>query len=196
VAKDNLDQALSSFRASGGAAEVEINWKPFFIDPSTDAKGEDYTTYCRRRWGGDGWTSSLPGKREGRKFANWKFWPNTLQASRLIHRAGVVGGWELQHKAKGLVFQLIYEDGANISVLDTLIKAAAQLGIEDGEAYLRSEEDVALMRTQAREASRMGISGVPYFVCYNSEKEDEDPVTLSGAQPPKAFLQCITRLAA
>ncbi len=28
----------------------------------------------RRRWGSDGWTHSLPGKREGRKFANWKTW--------------------------------------------------------------------------------------------------------------------------
>lgn len=57
---------------------MEINWKPFFIDPSTKAGGEDYMAYCKRRWGGDGWTGSLPGKREGRKFSNWRIWPNVL----------------------------------------------------------------------------------------------------------------------
>ena len=32
----------------------------------------------------------------------------TLHASRLIHKAGEVGGWELQHKAKALVFKNMY----------------------------------------------------------------------------------------
>jgi hypothetical protein len=31
VAKDNLDAALSSFQASGGAGEVEVNWKVYFM---------------------------------------------------------------------------------------------------------------------------------------------------------------------
>lgn len=75
-----------------------MNWKPFFIDPSTKAEGEDYKAYCRRRWGGDGWTNSLPGKREGSKFQNWKVWPNTLLAVRLLHLAEEKGGWQLQHK--------------------------------------------------------------------------------------------------
>lgn len=174
---------------------MKVNWKPFFIDPSTKANGEDYMAYCRRRWGGDGWTMGLPGKRDGRKFTNWKIWPNTLHASRLIHRAGVVGGWELQHKAKGVIFRLIYEDGANISVLDTLLAAAEELGIADAEAYLKSDQDVDLMKKMAREASRMGISGVPFFVVYKSGDDESEPITLSGAQPSKAFLQCMTALA-
>jgi len=174
-----------------------VNWKPFFIDPSTKSGGEDYTAYCRRRWGGDGWTGSLPGKRDGRKFTNWKIWPNTLHATRLIHRAGVVGGWQLQHKAKALVFQMIYENGENVSTLEALLAAAEELGIPNAEAYLQSDEDVALVQKQAREASRSGISGVPFFVVYKSDEGDcADPITLSGAQPPKAFLQCMKTLAA
>ena len=35
-------QALSTYRASGGDAVVEINWRPFFIDQSTAPDGEDY----------------------------------------------------------------------------------------------------------------------------------------------------------
>ena len=55
------------------------------IDPSTDADGEDYHEYCRRRWGGDGWTRSLraKGKQVGANFANWKYWPNTNKAHQV-----------------------------------------------------------------------------------------------------------------
>lgn len=88
-----------------------INWHSFFIDPNTRADGEDYKAYNRRRWGSDGWTNSLPGKSDGSKFANWKVWPNTVHASRLIRLAGQRGGWELQHRAKGVIFRMIYEDG-------------------------------------------------------------------------------------
>ena len=195
VAKDNLDATLDKFRASGGAAEVEINWKPFFIDPGTKATGEDYLAYCRRRWGGDGWTMSLPGKSQGTKFKGWKVWPNTLHAARLIHRAGVIGGWAMQHKAKGIIFRLVYEDGANVSEMKTLVAAAAEIGIPDAKAYLESDEDMVLVQKQAREASRMGITGVPFFVAYNSKEEEAEPITLSGAQPPKAFAQCLAALA-
>lgn len=81
-------------------------------------------------------------------------------------------------------------------MLETLCEAARQLGIEGVEGYLSSDDDVQLMHTQAREASRMGISGVPFFVCYRSDDEDNEPLTLEGAQPPKAFLASIKRLSA
>ena len=88
-----------------------------------------------------------------------------------------------------------YEDGANVSELETLIKIAAELGIPNAETYLTSEEDIVLVQKQAREASGMGISGVPFFVAYNSADDSSEPVTMSGAQPPKAFVQCIRQLA-
>ena len=72
------------------------------------------------------------------KHACRKIWPNTLHASRLIHKAGEVGGWELQHKAKGLIFDKIYESGSNVSELEALLAVAAELGIPDAEAYLTS----------------------------------------------------------
>mmetsp|Transcript_429 Transcript_429/g.1075 ORF Transcript_429/g.1075 Transcript_429/m.1075 type:complete len:190 (+) Transcript_429:88-657(+) len=177
------------------ASEVVINWKPFFIDPGTKEDGEEYMAYNRRRWGGDGWTNSLPGKREGDKFTNWKVWPNTINAARLIHRAGEVGGWQLQDKAKGMMFRLCYEEGKNVSDLDVLVEAASELGIPDAAEYLRSDKGRNDVVKQAREASRMGIGGVPFFVCYN-EADDSEPVTFSGAQPAKTIAKILKQLAA
>jgi predicted DsbA family dithiol-disulfide isomerase len=88
---------------------------------------------------------------------------------------------------------MIYENGENVSTLDALVAAAEQLGIPNAAAYLQSDEDVALVQKQAREASRAGISGVPFFVVYKSDEDDAEPITLSGAQPPKAFLQVCIR---
>mmetsp|Transcript_37603 Transcript_37603/g.77251 ORF Transcript_37603/g.77251 Transcript_37603/m.77251 type:complete len:154 (-) Transcript_37603:21-482(-) len=149
--------------------------------------------YNRRRWGSDGWTYSLPGKRDGSKFRNWKVWPNTLHASRLIHLAGERGGWELQHKAKGLVFELIYERGENASDLKVLVNAAKELGLEGAEGYLTSGEGVSEVKREAKEASRAGIGGVPFFVVYQAG-DSADPITFSGAQPVKTFLQCLKQL--
>jgi len=173
-----------------------VNWKPFFIDPSTKAEGEDYKAYCRRRWGGDGWTNSLPGKREGSKFQNWKVWPNTLLAVRLLHLAEEKGGWQLQHKAKGRLFELIYESGENVSDLSVLVKLANELGLEGAEEYLRSAEGEREVKVMAREASRSGIGGVPFFQVYRPDDADREPVGFSGAQPVKTFLKALKHFSA
>jgi hypothetical protein len=50
---------------------------------------------------------SLPGRREGAKFVNWRIWPNTVLSSRLIDLAGKRGGWQMQHRAKGIIFRMV-----------------------------------------------------------------------------------------
>jgi predicted DsbA family dithiol-disulfide isomerase len=52
-----------------------------------------------------------------------------------------------------------------VSDIATLEEAASELGIEGAGEYLRSEEGKREVMTEAREGSRMGISGVPFFIC-------------------------------
>jgi predicted DsbA family dithiol-disulfide isomerase len=52
-----------------------------------------------------------------------------------------------------------------VSDLATLEEAALELGIEGASEYLRSEEGKKEVMIEAREGSRMGISGVPFFIC-------------------------------
>lgn len=60
--------------------------EPYMIDVNTKKDGEDYMAYNVRRWGGDGWTHSMrtSSKKDGCKFSDWKIWPNTLNAHKLI----------------------------------------------------------------------------------------------------------------
>ena len=130
----------------------------------------------------------MAGKKDGLEFKNWKTWPNSLHCHRLIHLAGVQKGPEGQGRAKDVLFRMIYEDGLNVSDVDTLIQAAKELGLEGSEGYLKSTRDVDLILSEdSRAKTQMRISGVPYFAI-SGDGEDKRTVSLSGAQATEKFL--------
>lgn len=63
-----------------------VEWRPFQIDPGTKASDETVSEYCRRRWGGAGWTDHLKqeGRKDNAKFNDWQWWPSTLKARQLV----------------------------------------------------------------------------------------------------------------
>lgn len=192
VGKARLDKAIQKFTD----ASITVNWHPYIIDKNTAPQGEDYMAYNTRRWGSDGWTRSLrkAGQQDGLEFKNWKTWPNSLHGHRLIHLAGTQKGPEGQAKAKDLLFRMIYEDGKNVSDVDTLIEAAKELGLEGGEDYLKSSCDVNLVLSEDSHAkSHMKISGVPYFVISSDDKQKK-AVSLSGAQGTEQFLAAFSHV--
>lgn len=192
VGKACLDKAIQKFTD----ASITVNWHPYIIDKNTAPQGEDYMAYNTRRWGSDGWTRSLrkAGQQDGLEFKNWKTWPNSLHGHRLIHLAGTQKGPEGQAKAKDLLFRMIYEDGKNVSDVDTLIEAAKELGLKGGEDYLKSSCDVNLVLSEDSHAkSHMKISGVPYFVISSDDKQKK-AVSLSGAQGTEQFLAAFSHV--
>ena len=73
---------------------------------------EDYAAYNRRRWGGDGWTQSLRrrGATVGTPFADWRVWPNTLRAHRLMRLAGP----ERNNAMKTALFEACYGESPDV----------------------------------------------------------------------------------
>ena len=89
---------------------------------------------------------------------------------------------------------MIYEDGLNVSDVNTLIQAAVELGLEGSEDYLKSTRDVDLVLSEdSRAKSQMKISGVPYFVI-SSDGEHKRTVSLSGAQGTEQFVMAFSRV--
>jgi len=181
---------------------IEIEWKPYQIDPGTKEEGEEYLAYNRRRWGGDGWTGSLrrAGRKVGANFANWKWWPNTGKAHQLVGFA----------KEKGIdtslcnqvLFEACYEEGQNLSLVDTLVELGVQkLGLSNFESELRTylSEGSGSRRVQkeiSQGRDQYRIRGVPFFVVgLQPQSADVRPYGFSGAQPPDAFLQIFQELA-
>ncbi|GAQ93220.1 hypothetical protein KFL_013690010 [Klebsormidium nitens] len=190
VGKARLDQAIRNveMRSAGKPLKVEVAWHPYMIDLGTNPAGEDYLAYNKRRWGSGGWTQSLRGSgaRNGLKFKDWNHWPNTLHAHRLVDLASSVGKGP---EAEDVLFRRTYELGQNVSSLDVLIEAGQELDLPGVEEYLRSDQGLAEVKQQDRDAkSRMQIRSVPYFVL-------QQEYALSGAQDVKTFQEAIERAA-
>lgn len=155
------------------------------IDPATKPEGEEYLAYNRRRWGSDGWTQSLrsKGQKVGAPFADWRTWPNTLNAHRLMLHASILypGRPSLQHQLKGALFEACYEKGENISDLSCLVAVAeaCEMDVASARSYLQSHEGKDEVVRECRKASSSGVSGVPYFYV-NGDAVDR-PYGFSGA---------------
>lgn len=177
VGKARLDKAIERLKldAAYQDSQVLVNWHPYMIDVNTNNLGEEYLAYNQRRWGSDGWTSSLrrSAAKDGLQFKNWQWWPNTLHAHRLVLLADSVGkGGEAKQK----LFKMTYEEGLNISDLEVLCAAADQLGISGGRDYLMSDRGKEEVIKQDRAAkSERKIGSVPYFTINGTD-------SFSGAQ--------------
>lgn len=187
-----------------------MSYKPYMIDPGTNQDGEDYTAYCRRRWGGDGWTHSLRdrGRQMGLRFGNWAWWPNTLNAHRLCvyldeldsGRADLSAA-EKEKRALDLMkkyYELTYERGLNISTPEGAALALEELGLaksKDAVVWLEQgggKREVAQADRFAK--NDMDVHGVPLFEISDAAGA-RPPVQLSGAQPASAFANAFRRVA-
>jgi predicted DsbA family dithiol-disulfide isomerase len=181
---------------------VEVEWRPFVIDPGTDPDGEDLEAYCARRWGGSGWTRHL--RREGRKsganFADWRWWPSTWKVHQFVEYGKEFHGDDTDaHRLKSVLFEALYESGYNPSSVEALVGIARSQGWDDIDRLRRYlEDDVGLGAVHADiQAGRRqyGVSSVPYFVVGIEPKTESLPYGLSGAQPASAFVRIFHELA-
>jgi len=197
-----LESALSTFQASATttATEVSVTWKPYMIDRGTDINGEEFEAYNVRRWGGSGWTHELKevGAKEGATFSNWKWWPNTLKAHQLIKFANERCGVDTS-KSNAVLFNALYEQGKNVSLLDTLVqigKNDLNLPEQDLREYLDNDQGAEDVLQEIRQCQRIyRTQSVPTFIIEKEGRENAQPLLLSGAQPSRKFLEIFRRLA-
>jgi len=114
--------------------------------------------------------------------------PNTIDCHRLIHWAEAIGK---AAEMKQRLMELYFRDGGDLTDVNTLAQAAANVGLDadDVRKRLASNEDVELISGQAQEASDKGISGVPTFVFAQK-------YAVSGAQPPDQLARAIRQVSA
>jgi predicted DsbA family dithiol-disulfide isomerase len=106
--------------------------------------------------------------------------PNTVDAHRLIWLADRQG---CQDAVVEALFFAYFTEGRDISNRQTLINVFANAGLKRqlAEAMLNCEEGMDAIK-EAEELSRQHrVDGVPFFIINNE-------ITVSGAQPPGAFL--------
>ncbi|MCA0058395.1 MULTISPECIES: DsbA family protein [unclassified Mesorhizobium] len=194
IGQKRLDKAV----AAAGEVDVHIRWRPFQLDPTIPPEGKDRREYMLAKFGSDEHIRQIHarieplGEAEGISFAFGaiKVAPNTLDAHRVIRWAGAAGE-DVQNRLVRRLFQLNFEEGANIGDHAVLVEAARETGMDASvvETLLPTDADVEAVRTEIATASRMGISGVPCFLL-------EGKYAVMGAQDVDTFADAIRQVAA
>jgi predicted DsbA family dithiol-disulfide isomerase len=169
IGQKRLDKAI----AAVGETQVHVRWRPFQLDPTIPPEGKDRRDYMLAKFGSEERIREIHariepiGEAEGISFAfeAIKVAPNTLDAHRLIRWAGAAGE-AVQNRLVRRLFQLNFEQGANIGDHSVLTEAAREAGMDASvvATLLPTDADLEAVRTEIATASRMGISGVPCFL--------------------------------
>ncbi len=190
IGKTLLDQALAERPDHG----FEIAWHPFQLNPEMPAAGMDRREYLEHKFGGkEGAMRAYAPVVEraeavGLKidFAGIKRTPNTLDAHRLIHWAGIE---DVQNDMAMALFRAYFEEGRDIGDHEVLADLADSLSM-DGAMILRllqSEADREDIANRDKQFRAMGITGVPTFIVAGQH-------AVPGCQPADLWIKVIDEL--
>src|SRR5471032_2837661 len=191
IGKHRLEKAL----ALRPGVAVEVHWRPFFLNDWIPREGIALDEYLTTKFGsperykGIAQRVTQAAAAEGLVYASDKMkrQPNTLDCHRLIRWADNIGkAAEMKQK----LMDLYFTQGADLTDRETLVKAAADVGLDAGTVReaLATDKDVAHVEQEALSAKESGIEGVPCFVF-------DDKFAVSGAQAPEYLAEAIERLA-
>ncbi len=174
---------------------VEVHWRPYFLNDWIPREGISREEYLTTKFGsvdrykGIAQRVGAAAAAEGLVYASDKMkrQPNTLDCHRLIRWAEGIGkAAEMKQK----LMDLYFTQGADLTERDTLVQAAADIGLDAAavRADLASDKDVAMIEQEAQSAKEAGIDGVPCFIFGGK-------FAVSGAQDPQYLAEAIERLA-
>ncbi|KIN60991.1 DSBA-like thioredoxin family protein [Sulfitobacter noctilucae] len=190
IGKKHLDVAL----ADHPDHPFVIEWHPFQLNPDMPAGGMDRRAYLEGKFSGKeaAVKAYAPVVEHAEKaglninFEAMKRTPNTLDAHRLIHWAGIEGR---QTAAVAALFQAYFVDARDIGDHEVLADIAD--GIEMDAAVvtrlLNTDEDAQSIRERDAHSRKMGISSVPTFIVGGKH-------AVPGAQPPDLWAKVIAEL--
>jgi predicted DsbA family dithiol-disulfide isomerase len=189
IGKRRFEGALARFAHRD---QVEVVWRSFELDPKAPRQHTgDMVSLLASKYGRspaqaqsmldqvtataakDGLKFDLAASRGG----------NTFDAHRVLHLAAEHG---LQGAAKERFLAAYFTEGRSIGDRDTITALATEVGLDATEtrSVLESDRFATEVRNDERDASRLGVQGVPFFVM-------DRKFGVSGAQPVEALLQAL-----
>jgi predicted DsbA family dithiol-disulfide isomerase len=190
IGKTLLDRALEAEPDH----PFEIEWHPFQLNPDMPAAGMDRRAYLEGKFGGKERAVQVYGQIDQHardaglelNLDDITRTPNTIDAHRLIHWAGIEG---VQSRVVSRMFTAYFKDGRDISDPEVLADLADGAGM-DAALVLRllaTDEDVQGIRDKDASFREMGISSVPTFIVAGQH-------AVPGAQPPELWRKVIAEM--
>lgn len=187
IGKTNLDRALEAEPDH----PFEIEWHIFQLNPDMPAEGMDRRAYLEAKFGGkEGALQAYQpvvdhAKQAGLdiEFDKIKRTPNTMNAHRLIHWAGIEGR---QTPIVSALFRAYFKEGRDIGSNEVLADIADGAGMDASVVLrlLKTDEDIEGLRQKEAGFRKMGINSVPTFIVNGRH-------AVPGAQPPELWRKVI-----
>lgn len=187
IGKTNLEKALAAVPDH----PFVIEWHPFQLNPDMPAGGMDRREYLEAKFKGkEGAVQAYaPVVEHAQKsglsinFEAMQRTPNTLDAHRLIHWAGIEG---VQNDIVDALFKAYFEEGRDIGDHDVLADIADSNGMDGSvvRKLLASDSDAEDIRQRDAHSREMGVSSVPTFIVGSQH-------AVPGAQPPELWQKVI-----
>lgn len=191
IGRAHLAAALAARPGHG----LSIAWHPFQLDPDIPPAGVERQPHMEAKFGGAAAVARANAQVEQAaaaagaevNIAAISRRPNTFDAHRLIHWAGLEG---VQDAVMGALMHAYWAEGRDIGDREVLADIAAEAGMERAVVarLLASEADAAEVAAREAYARARGLRAVPTFVIANAH-------AVEGAQPAEFWLRVIDELA-
>lgn len=194
IGKRRFESALSEYEAATGD-EVEIQYRPFMLDPTAPVEAQPVRKAYEKKFGGpeaaqrilDTVTNEAAG--EGLEFnMDIAQRANTRSAHRLLVLAEQRG---CQTELKELLMQAYFTDGVDVGDPAKLLACGVAAGLDEGEAraWLDANSGDEDVEASLAFCAENGITSVPTYVF-------DRRVAVPGAQPVATFARILERIAA
>jgi predicted DsbA family dithiol-disulfide isomerase len=194
LGKARLELAIAEVQDEIG---VDVNWRPYRLNPDIPPEGVDQKAYLEAKLGSKEAVAKAHemltqlGAEVGihYDFDAIKIGPNTLDAHRLLHWAGVEGR-EIQDRVATALFKANFEESRNIGDHVVLAEIAAESGMDRKvvESLLATDADKDNVLGEIDAAQQMGVNGVPFFIV-------DGQYAVSGAQMPDVLANALREIA-
>ncbi|WP_224823706.1 DsbA family protein [Cognatishimia sp. MH4019] len=187
IGKTRLDEAL----AQHPDHPFTIEWHPFQLNPDMPEGGMGRREYLEGKFGGkDGAVKAYApvvqaAEEAGLKidFEGMQRTPNTIDAHRLIHWAGIEGR---QTAAVSALFGAYFEEARDIGDCEVLADIADSIEMDAAVVakLLNSDADIEDIRKRDAHSREMGVNSVPTFIVAGQH-------AVPGAQPADLWAKVI-----
>jgi len=197
IGKRRFDTAVANLANKGISLDLEVEFKPFQLDPTASADGKILVAeaYAEKFGGREraieilNHVTAIAAKDNIEFHMDRAIRVNTMAAHRLLFIAARDYDSRLQAQLIEQLFKAYFTDGANIGDTEALISCATEIGMnaELTRKLLASGEGLAEVETELRLTTEIGITAVPTFV-FNEQW------SIQGAQEIEVFERAFLRL--
>ena len=185
IGKRRLEHALGEFEH---AADVELTWRSFQLNPDAPAQAVPTLDYLARRFGPQARDMVARvadlGRAEGLDLNfGTALTVNTADAHRALHFSAERN---VVTAAEERLMRAHFSEGADLSDPGTLASLLGEVDLDPDEvrAVLKGTEYAGAVQADIDEARALGATGVPFYVI-------DRKYAIPGAQPAEVFLRAL-----